>query len=356
MTPELRTAAGLRERHEALTREQPGLRARDAAAQLGVSEAELVAARIGHGVTRLGSDCASLLQALPAIGPVMALTRNAHCVHEKHGSFGNVSIGPGHGLVLNHDIDLRLFMSHWRYAFAVREEVASGLRDSLQFFDIDGTAVHKVYATAATDRAGFAALVSRSTADAQSPALTIAPLPPRRHDRPDHEIDLPNFRAHWRALQDTHDFFGLLMEFGVGRLQAMRLAGEEFAAPLEPAAMQLALESVAASGVPIMCFVGNPGCIQIHTGAINATKVLGPWFNVLDPGFNLHARQDRIASAWAVRKPTRDGIVTSIEVFDAGGECFVQFFGERKPGRAELPEWRAVVAGLPAAPHLASVA
>lgn len=48
-----------------------------------------------------------------------------------------------------------------------------------------------------------------------------------------------------------------------------------------------------------------------------------------------------------VRKPTRDGIVTSLELFDADGFCFVQFFGERKPGKPELDAWREIVAALP---------
>ena len=67
---------------------------------------------------------------------------------------------------------------------------------------------------------------------------------------------------------------------------------------------------------PIMCFVGNPGCIQIHTGPIYTLKVMGPWFNILDPTFNLHLREDAIHQGWVVRKPTRDGIVTSLELFD----------------------------------------
>jgi putative hemin transport protein len=72
-----------------------------------------------------------------------------------------------------------------------------------------------------------------------------------------------------------------------------------------------------------------------------------PWLNVLDPGFNLHLREDRIAMAWVVRKPTADGDVTSLELFDADGETLAMFFGERKPGRAELASWRALVDTLP---------
>lgn len=333
------------EHHKATT---SGLRARDLALALGVSEAELVACRAGDdSVIRLEPDFGEILRAMPSVGEVMVLTRNEHCVHEKYGAFDHVSIGPGHGLVLNHDIDLRLFMSHWRYGFVVTEEVASGLRTSLQVFDIDGAAVHKIYLTDKSDRLAFDAIVSRFRSPAQSDEIDIAPLPPRRKDRPDADIDIENFHKHWRALLDTHDFFGLLMEFGVGRAQAMRLAEREFAYRVAPEALRAALEAASATQTPIMCFVGNPGCIQIHTGTIRTLKATGPWFNILDPRFNLHLREDAIAQAWVVRKPTRDGIVTSLELFDAEGFCFVQFFGERKPGKAELEGWREIVAALP---------
>jgi putative hemin transport protein len=327
----------------------PGIRARDAARELGVSEAELVACRVGENVVRLDTDFAELLRNLPSVGEVMVLTRNEHCVHEKHGSFGRVNIGPGHGIVLNHDVDLRLFMSHWRHGFVVTEEVASGVRTSLQFFDIDGTAVHKVYLTGKSDRAAFDTLQDRFSAEEQTADIEIAPLPVRPPNRPDSDIDLVNFHRHWRALQDTHDFFGLLQEFGVGRDQAMRLAEREFAYQVPADAMRTMLEAASAQQIPIMCFVGNPGCIQIHTGPISTLKVMGPWFNILDPGFNLHLREDAIRQSWVVRKPTRDGIVTSLELFDKDGACFVQFFGERKPGKAELDEWRQIIATLPQA-------
>ena len=329
--------------------ETPGLRARDLARDLDVSEGELAASRVGDGAIKLKPDFASVLRALPAVGEVMVLTRNDHCVHEKHGAFDHVSIGPGHGLVLNHDVDLRLFMSHWRHGFAVTEEVASGLRTSLQFFDIDGTAVHKVYATGKTNRAAFDAVVNQFQSAEQTPEIDIAPLPLKRAERPDSEIDVPTFHTHWRALQDTHDFFGLLQEFGVARHQAMRLAEREFAYRVEPIALRAMLEAASEKQTPIMCFVGNPGCIQIHTGPIKALKAMGPWFNILDPGFNLHLREDAIASAWVVRKPTSDGIVTSLELYDVDGFCFVQFFGERKPGKTELEDWRRIVSGLPCA-------
>jgi putative hemin transport protein len=107
------------------------------------------------------------------------------------------------------------------------------------------------------------------------------------------------------------------------------------------------LESAAASGLPIMVFVGSPGVVQIHTGPVHNIKAMGPWLNVLDNDFNLHLREDHIVESWVVQKPTPEGPVTSLELYDAHGTQIVQLFGKRKPGIPELEAWRALAVGLP---------
>ena len=105
-------------------------------------------------------------------------------------------------------------------------------------------------------------------------------------------------------------------------------------------AVQTALELAARTQVPVMVFVGNAGCIQIHSGTLSNLRWMGDWFNVLDPEFNLHLKTSGVVELWRVRKPSYDGIITSYEAFDAAGELVVQLFGARKPGIPELVEWR----------------
>ncbi len=49
-----------------------------------------------------------------------------------------------------------------------------------------------------------------------------------------------------------------------------------------------------------------------------------------------------------------DGVVTSVELLDAAGETIALFFGERKPGKPEREDWRALVAQLGTADSLAA--
>jgi putative hemin transport protein len=327
--------------------DHPHTRIRDAARELGVSEAELVATGCGDTAVRLAGPWGKLLEAAPTLGRIMALTRNDHVVHERHGAFQDVSVSGMMGLVLGPDIDLRLFLNRWKAGFAVTEPGARGKRQSLQFFDASGRAVHKIYAIEATDRAAWNAIVQRHRSPDQSPGEAVEPVPAPAVDRPDGAIDVEAMRVSWRELKDTHDFFGMLRQHKVGRLQAFRLAGPEFVEPMALDSGRVMLERAAASGLPIMVFVGSPGGIQIHTGPVTQLKTVGSWFNVLDPEFNLHMRETGVASAWICRKPTVDGTVTSLELFDERGEVMVMFFGKRKPGEAESEDWRRLAAALP---------
>ncbi|WP_439595651.1 hemin-degrading factor [Falsiroseomonas sp.] len=332
----------LNERHAELLKSGP-VRARDAAQRLGTTEAALVACGATGTVTALKPEWGALFGALPRLGRIMALTRNENAVHERHGAFQDVSSGPGHILVLGPDIDLRLFPGRWAHAYAL-----GGERPSIQIFDKDGTAVHKVFATEETDRAAWDALVEEFT----TPLAALPPMTPPEPTAPAAEtpVDQAKFRAEWLALQDTHDFVTLLRRHKASRRQAFRLVGEDLALRLPPSAAAATLQRAASAEVPIMVFVGNRSAIQIHTGPVTRLRATPGWFNVLDPIFNLHLREAGVAEAWRVVKPTADGEVTSIELLDEAGETIAMIFGARKPGQPEREDWRAVVAEVSGTP------
>ncbi|MGB1581337.1 MAG: hemin-degrading factor [Nevskiales bacterium] len=329
-----------------LATESPGMRFREAAAKLGVSEAALVACSCSDKTQRLRSNWGDLLQQMPKLGRVMCLTRNESVVHERYGCFEQVSVNGMMGLVLGPDIDLRLFLGNWHFGFATEQALPSGNRKSLQFFDGSGTAVFKVYAVAETDQAAWNALVETFTDPEPQMPLRIANSPANEAEQSDSAINLAGFRQDWAAMTDTHQFHGLLKRHKLGRQQALRLIGDDYARPLAADCVSRLLEDAAAKHQPIMVFVGNRGCIQIHSGPVSNLKRMGPWFNVLDADFNLHLREDQVDQVWWVRKPTEDGDVNSVEVFDKNGELILQFFGTRKPGIPERDDWRELTHSL----------
>jgi putative hemin transport protein len=319
--------------------QHPKARIRDAASQLGVSEAELLVTGMGDTVVRLTDNFRDLLKQVPTLGYVMALTRNDVLVHERKGVYQKVSFSEHVGLVLGPDIDLRLFMHRWQFGFAVNENN----RRSLQFFDAQGQAIHKIYLTDESDLAAYETLITAFRAVDQSAELLIADPEEKIADNADSDIDVAGFQAAWLAMQDTHEFFSLLRSYGVGRQQGLRLAPEGCAQQLSMDALKRVFATAAERDVSIMVFVSNPGCIQIHTGPVKKLVQMGPWYNVLDPAFNLHLNETGVGQVWLTRKPTADGVVTALELFDNNGQNVALVFGERKPGKPELAGWRAII-------------
>ena len=343
------TPTDLSQSWAALRDAQPRLRIRDAARQLGVSEGRPLAPRTGRGVRRLRPEWPALFEGLCGLGPVMALTRNEHAVIEKDGAYADVSFQGHVGLVLGGAIDLRLFPHAFAHAFAVTDEGPRGTMRSLQVFGGDGTALHKVFLREASDVAAYESLVESLLSDDQGPGFEERAGRPARPEQPDADIDREALLEGWRGMQDTHDFHGLLMKSGVGREQALRLAEGEFARRAPRDAQRYVLCAAAELDVPIMVFVGSPGVIEIHSGPVVKLAEHGEWFNVMDPDFNLHLHEPGLARSWVVTKPTADGVVTSLEVYDEAGQVVVQFFGVRKPGRPEDAEWRSIVESVPRA-------
>lgn len=340
----------LRERLNKLKEDEPKLRARDQAERLGISEAELLTIGLGQDVIRLGGDFKDLLKDVLKMGYVMALTRNDHVVHERKGEYDNLTFyeGPHNmGVAVNPDIDLRLFMNEWKYALAVimRREKGGDLH-GLQFFDAYGVAVHKIYATPKSTLEGWAYIVEKYTVEQEPIVIENRQRPAAEPERPDSEVSVDTFKAEWRDLKDTHHFFGLLRKHKLTRTQALRLAPKGMVTPVDRLAVERVLTEAAERKVPIMCFVHSKGCIQIHSGPVKQLKWIGKWLNVLDPAFNLHLDTEAIDSAYVVRKPTEDGTVTSLELFDSNGEMITYFFGARKPGNPELPGWTEILEGL----------
>lgn len=330
----------------ALKGEQPKKYARDLAALIGISEAALCEARIGMDTRRLKCDFPALLKALESVGQTKSITRNAYAVHEQLGEYKNLQLGAHAGLVLNpRALDQRLFVAQWRSAFALQEQTAQGERHSIQIFDRHGDAVLKIYATDQTDQAAWQALIATFT-EASAAPLQVEPVATVALNP---AIDAAAVDREWRAMTDVHQFFSLLRRHNLSRQQAFRAAGDDLAWQTSNDALARLLQMAQQAGNEIMIFVGNRGCTQIFTGAIDRLVPMENWLNVFNPHFTLHLMADQISESWITRKPSGDGFVTSLELFAADGTQIAQLYGQRSEGTPEQKRWREQIEALRAA-------
>ena len=325
--------------------ENPKMRERDIATRLEISEAALVAAEVGISATRIDASVDRFLERIASLGEIMALSRNESAMHEKIGVYENMKFGAQAAIVLGENIDLRIFPKRWVHGFAVTKTDGDQKRLSLQFFDKAGDAVHKIHLRPASNVEAYHAMVAELRIEDQSQEF-VEDRSGYDNGATDGDVSRDELRDHWSRMTDTHEFFGMLKKLKIGRQDAIRTVGDDYAWKLDAGAVAEMMYASVREGLPIMCFVANEGTVQIHSGPIVNVQTMGPWINVMDPTFHLHLRQDQIAETWAVRKPTKDGHVTSLEAYNAKGEMIIQFFGKRKEGFDERPDWRAIVENL----------
>lgn len=340
-------ASSLADRWAALVADEPRLRIRDAAARLGVSEAELLATRPSSEITRLQPRWKELIETIATIGDVMSLVRNEYVVIEKSGPFETLEFDGPVGVTLGDYMDLRIFWSQWHVGYAVVNQAGDRTLRSFQIFDKHGDAVIKIYAKKDEQIARFNEIVAEFKAPSDE-AVEYLPAPPASLPKPAPEgFNEAQWKEEWLNLQDTHDFYPMLMKHRIDRTTSLRYAPEGYAWQVPNDSLTFILEQARDRKLDIMVFVGSRGVIEIHTGPVNNIKELGEYMNVLDPEFNLHFIQKGISEAWVVRKPTVDGIVTAVEFYQENGKEIAMFFGRRKPGEPELESWRELVNDIP---------
>lgn len=333
----MKTEAGtLQEKWKNLISEQPEIRPRNAARQLGVSECELLACRLGEMVTLLKPEFENILKELQKIGKFKAITRNEDCILHQTGFYPDINSKQleSHEEILN----VKFIFSEWKNVFAVKDENEK----SLQFFDRSGSAVHKVYLTSESNEEAFDLLVKKfKTEDSNLNTEMINPI--SEQAMPD--VDVKEFHQAWKELEDFRNFEKLLHIFGMSRLQALQLAPDAFfARKIRNRKAVVWPEDVIEQEIFIRMEVGNRGCIQTCMGQLQQIFWHGTWLNAGSENFGLHLDSARIDSTWIVRIPTAWGIISSIEIYNPEEELTARIFGFKEDGQPESGDWRKLLA------------
>ncbi len=334
--------ARLRDAWNLIRNLRPTAPQRQIAEDLGVTEAQLVAAHCGDTAVRLRPHWAALLTDLAQLGDVQALTRNDDAVIEVDGVFRNVVARDGTVSVRDRDIDLEFDTTEWSCAFAVRELTRQGVRCSLQFFDRAGASAHKVFLRPHSAECAFDAIARLYADEDQSP---VAPAPDADYQRDPTRaphVDVGELRGRWSRLATFDASDVLLADLGVDRIRALRLLGEPQARRAPNSALLRALEMASVRYVSIGASVANPAAHQRFTGTVLNVKPLAGWINVLDDTFNFHVRAGAIAETWVVSIPGVDEPQVSIETYDHEGELVATAFGAPAVSPFENERWLAI--------------
>jgi putative hemin transport protein len=290
----------------------PFLSLAEAAGRLDVVEAELIAALCGDGALRLDGPFDDLVNALPKLGRVRAVTRNAHAMIETRGTYPTPEVGSA-GVA--GEVGARFLLDHWRHGYVLDEATSLDGGMVLFFYDARGEAVHEVHADPETDRQALARLVDLFAAFHQSAGEEIVVASP-------HVL---------RARPDVGAWF----------------RNAEDARPVGPAALATALDAARSEVVPVSVAVRSPGTVQRFSGLLHDVAAGVDTVELAAPWVRVRIAIASLAEAWLVRTPSLDGPVTSLEVFDARANVVLSVSAARWPGKPEPAPWNELLGRLP---------
>jgi putative hemin transport protein len=300
--------------------------------------------------TRLRSEFAPLMQRLATLGDLTEVTRNSSALLEKDNVSGTLYVNNEIELAPAEAMHVRIFYPQWEHGYALEEHDAcsGGKRHSLQFFDRYGSMMHKIVLGENGDIASFRQLVSDHAAAEQLAPHLVHPLHSDDESEDDglRQIDVDALRAEWAHTHNHDDFIQRQEAFDQQRLRKLRLAGKAFAYQVANDSARVILQRMTEFGTAIMAQVGNAGIVQAYYGKIKNIRIKDSRLKIMNAGFRMQLREDHIDSVWVAKKPTTDGIITSLELFNRQGTHIASFLSKKSNGQPEPREWREAIMRL----------
>lgn len=310
-------------------------RARNAAQIMGISELLYVLlgdlVRIKFIAKR---DFKALLNAISGLY-AMVLTRNDTVVLEHSGILNLEEYESGLIGWRADEWQTEFELSCWDYAIWIEGEA----RPTIQFYDAAGDAIHKIFAVKETDVSAFTRIIEPFLQDpydwAREAGVGATFLNADRDTGIEHwfftklknqitgqegttncqMIDKEALLLDWRLLAHRNNIGPLFKQYKISRPRGYALLSEGVF-QLEYALLQHLFTSVKEQQLGVKITVTNAGALQTHRGGLNKMVTVGPWFNVLDPKFNMHLMESEIATVWLLTKGFDDDYLAHIECFD----------------------------------------
>ncbi|WP_456267862.1 hypothetical protein M1D97_11490 [Kushneria sp. AK178] len=313
-------ASALLEAFEETRLRAPHMACHTLAVRLGCSEGEIQAARLGRGVQSLALTPCDLIMMLPQLGRIRMVTRTAHAALASRLEDCVIDTDRRHASIVDHQtLTMQLVLSCWYWVCLSREAPSPGAEPvpCLQVFDRCGGVLHQFHGLT-PDAPGWRLLEY------------FAALTPPRFTR---RIDIANVctRGHrpallraWRALRSDEDFSKLLSRHHLRRVEANRAVAGHFTTPVAPERFIMALADT--------CRRPRPTRVSlIHGGGAHHQRARFRYFHQ-DRHGTLHLESDpltiafdssALAEVWQVERPGAEGLSTSLEAFDPGGEMLL---------------------------------
>lgn len=295
----------IRRRHEQLLAEEPALSRAQIAARIGVTEAELTAARVGCCVTRLRPRWREILTRLNTLGPVKITTTSTVAELTVVTRYPELEGNERFLAFASESADIRLSLDHVGSGFLLATPNArTGKRErALELFTREGHLAHRIELTPRSQVDAFEEIVEHYVAhENRMDTEAVAPANLRNPKRP--AVDRQALLDGWASLEAPADFYELLRRHHLSRIEAIEAVAGVFSKRMEMGCFRAYLRSLRDGARAVTVMVPNHACAHAFRGMFDG---------------QVRFEEGAELSVWRVDRPSRRGQLRSIEVFDAAG-------------------------------------
>lgn len=338
--------AELRRRWLELSDRRPIRSRSEIARELDVSEAELLASRVGFGVIRLVPLWLALFDSIEALGPVQTITQNRHAAMIKSCDYSPGRNASDEWMFFDGGVALGVATKRLAFAFAY-EPIDTDEREvsqTIEFYSESGEAVHRVLLTEDSSIDRFYDVVASFLEKEQSDVLEIrsgaTPTTPVA-------LDCDQFLEGWANLTSAEELFQFVQKYALSPGQVMASAGSRFARKVSNKSLQLIFDDVVGSELPIAIHLRNQACIQTCSGRFEKGGIRGGPVGLRNSDAAIHVNEDSISTAWIVEMPGMRTGATSLHVLDRDGASIVEIASAPDRSTLEEDRWRTLLDALP---------
>lgn len=302
----------------------------------------IMAACPGPRARRLQPHWPRLLTRLSRLGPTLFVTRHGNNSHERVLRLYKITLSGNIASIHEQDGSLELDTSHWHSGFVLYSgDVPQDTCLSLHFFDLHGQLLHSIYPTLSCSELGSEFLHGLIAVEQSMEAFLPPPL--TRHKRSYQHIDATSLLVHWQHLRSCQAIPVILQKHQATRWQALRVLPPEFAKPLQRDACLRLLQQASAQGLEMELTLFTPGITQTHQGSLENNRNGKFSSQSRDAWFQLQLDTQELHSAWIVHKPAMDGMVSSLEAYDAQDELVFILSGSANTNLPQKLAWQRLL-------------
>ncbi|OHV09989.1 hypothetical protein [Kushneria phosphatilytica] len=298
----------------------PQLDSQQLAELLGISEGELQAARLGHGVRSLCLTACDLAMMLPRLGPLEIVTEAHHASLSSRIEHCRIDVGARHAhLAQGNTLAIEMLLPGWYWA-CLSHERRPGEEDTapcVQIFNRFGQAIHRLYALQPAHPAWRALRFYTSR---------ITPGFTRCIDL-FHQATPPSQSSlieQWQHLRNELDLRQLLRRHRLRRIDANRAVAGHFSQRINTNRFIMAMASTCHDSRLTRLRMCHTGLLHQHCDRFTfLSPGANQWLQLEGSTLSLSLDTLALAEAWEVIRPGASGSQTVLEAFDQQGHLMV---------------------------------